>query len=1046
MPNIEPTSSAPSQLDELARAFGCPPLVHLDKDVTFEQLDYLDLLPGRTDVSPNAIAEFEGRPVLYLLNELDGTNLSTAEISNLQRVLANRSEHSCLAIVKPGHLEVYPVNIDRTRIEDVAPEIVAVNDPKAPTFFHSLATGNYVVKGQPTSSDFVFDEIHRLMAVASEALIGALPALDVLSIMGRALFFRFLVDRQIVRVGEIEEVCPFASGNDLRDVFSDAEKASATSAWLDETFNGDLLPLVPGLSSETDTATRRQQYTRYFKRAGKATDGAIFLHLQAILRGWRSLGGNQFQFPLAVDWDDLDFAHIPVGVLSQVYETFSRQWDSSNADTNSVHYTPKQVARLIVSEALAAVSDPTHARILDPACGGGIFLVLAFRELIRKHWESSKRRPSKDVIHHVLYKQLCGFDVSESALRLTALALYITAIELNGTTRPPKILKVPHALKNKVLFNFGAPADVKIQYAFQIGSLSSSVPSEFDGTFDAVIGNPPWTRLRPTAADKDEKRQESELIEALDRQFTSIGRRVLAKRGLEHISKTYKNPDKNPDLPFVWRAMEWAKLKIGVIAFALPGRLILKQAGPGKLARDAIFQSLTVTGILNGADLEKTSVWPKMDLPFLVLFGRNEPPPPDYHFHFLTPLREDSLAAMGGFRLDYQSAQPVSAQSVIDRPWLLKALGTGTVLDVEVQERLTDGRFRSLRSVWEELELPSGVGYKIAAELAQKSADHLFDLPDFVPPADFDIDADALETWWNRQKRTTAHSPGPISLYAPPLVIIPQAPGEDAQRPRAYLAPERRICFSQSYYGYSAAGHLQGETLTSLLYLVAHSKLFRHFCLMRSSRIGASYRTFIKEDLDAFPFPHPALLTEEQRLAIKALASALRHRGSPVQDELDKFIFDLYSIDDDDIVVITDTLSVEEPYRSVRQHAMDWPGKNEVEQFAAYMCEMLQPFFEVTGQKLRIEPCPVPDPRTTWRFLVVATDACVSSVPQALICALMEAASKTAASRVVMALNDGRLLIGLLNRKQFWTRSRARLCALHVSDQWLDTFPVPLAA
>ena len=86
----------------------------------------------------------------------------------------------------------------------------------------------------------------------------------------------------------------------------------------------------------------------------------------------------------------------------------------------------------------------------------------------------------------------------------------------------------------------------------------------------------------------------------------------------------------------------------------------LKQTGNGKAARDAIMRGLTVTGILNGSDLEKTPVWPNMDLPFLLLFARNSRPEPNHQFHFATPIRENPLSSRGQFRLDYKATESVA--------------------------------------------------------------------------------------------------------------------------------------------------------------------------------------------------------------------------------------------------------------------------------------------------------------------------------------------------------------------------------------------------
>jgi hypothetical protein len=1048
MPAASPTPKANPRLEQVAKAVGCPELISLDSEPDAAHLDYLDLLPPRAKLRPDAVAEFQGRPILYLLDGFgDGgeAQVSAGQISELQQLLANRSEHACLAIARPGELHVYPINLDRRAIEHVDPQIIVVAAPDAACFFQSIATGAMRLPGQPASADYVFEEIHRLLQVASDALIGKLAPLDVLSLTGRALFFRFLHDRRIVLPSELNEISPRA--RDLRDVFSSAEKAAATAAWLDETFNGDLLPLVPGLDSETDGEVRRREYRRFFRKAHEDTDGLVFRHLEAILRGYEAAGATQFQLPLAVDWDDLNFAHIPVGVLSQVYETFSRQWDEAHADTTSVFYTPNIVARLVVEEALAGVKDAANAHVLDGACGAGVFLVLAFRRLYRARWEKDGRRPDTAAIHHILYEQLCGFDVSESALRLAALALYITAIELNGTNRPPRILKVPHALKDKVLFNFG-PADLsERKRGFVLGSLGPDVPARFDGRFDVTLGNPPWTRLRPEkGTDETTKAADQARNDLINREFTAIARRVLTARDLPELVREYANPDNNPDLPFVWRATEWTKAG-GVVAFALPARLILKQQGPGKVARDALLQAITVTSILNGSDLEKTPVWPNMDLPFLLLFARNsKPAKPLHHFHFVTPVRENPLCARGEFRIDYQSAQPVAVSDVIAKPWLLKTLGVGSSLDVEVLDKLSATGFSTLGAFWMKHSLRSGEGYNVSPSLRQHSAEDLHDLPDFeLPENGFAIEFTQLLKWREKHRREKAHAPRDKALYQHPLVIVPQTPGEGRDRPKACLSERRRVAFSKSFYGYSAAGHPEAKTLASLLYLVVHSQLWQHFFLTHSSRIGASYRTILKEDLDAFPFPDVAKLTAAQKSRVLALAESLENELIKPWDELDAFIFRLYGLDEDDAIVVRDTVRFGSPYRSARQPAEEPPNEAEAKVFADDLEEMLQPFFEITGQRLvaSILPRAGGDIFPPWRFLTLSLDGRPAAVSAALRARLMRAASRTAASRIVMRIPGDSLLLGLLNQRRFWTRSRARLCGLHISRAWLDAFSLP---
>jgi len=1034
------TSPTLARLARETKKFGCPELVALDGPPTADHLNYLDLLPGRSPAPllPQAVVEFQGRPVLYLIDGIgeDGqAQTSVQEVRGLGQLLANRSEHACLAVVRPGELTVYPLNLDRQKLDRAAPHIITVAAPEAPMFFQSLATGALSLQGQAKQPDYVFEEIHYLLTSASEALDGQLAPLDVLSITGRALFFRFLHDRRIVLPAELEDICPKASN--LKDVFTTAEKAAATSCWLDETFNGDLLPLVEGMDSSIDREARLRAYRKFYRKAHEQTQGAVFRHLEAILRGWKHVGGSAFQ--VTIDWDDFNFAHIPIGVLSQVYETFSRQWDEVNAEKTSVYYTPKNVARLLVEEALAGVKNPEDARVLDAACGAGVFLVLAFRHLVRLHWQKTGQRPDKNTIHRILYQQIRGFDISESALRLAALALYITAIEVNGTTRPPKILKFPRALKNEVLFNFGPKDATERKHGFVLGSLSPDVPAAFNGQFDVVVGNPPWTRLRPTAGIKDGKAEEQARHAAINREFTMIAQRVLRARQLDAEADQYSNPDNNPDLPFLWRAAEWGKPG-GMIAMALPARIILKQSGQGKVARDAMLRGLTVMGILNGSDLEKTAVWPNMDLPFMLLFARNARSDAHHQFYFVTPVRENPLCEKAEFRIDYQAAQAVPVQAAIAKPWLLKTLGVGTTLDVEVLEKLLAADPLRVGQVWNNAGLMSGEGYNISPSLKQHQADHLHNLPDFeLPENGFAIEFNQLQTWKQKHRRDKAHAPRDVKLYRAPLVIVPQTPGEGRDRPKACLSKHRRVAFSKSFYGYSTAGNSDTEILAPLLYLAMHSLLWQHFYLTNSSRIGASYRTILKEDLDAFPFPDPGKLTAAQKRKIVSLAEQLESATPKPWDEIDEFIFGLYGLSKHDATVVRDTVKFGAPYRSVRQPAERPPDPAEADAFGTYLVEMVQPFLKAEGRYLKAWPLAL-IPGTwnpPWRFLLLTTNTEEQVVPPTLVARLMQEASRTAASRVIMELPTGGLLLGLLNQRRFWTLSRARLCGVHIIRQHL---------
>ena len=277
----------------------------------------------------------------------------------------------------------------------------------------------------------------------------------------------------------------------------------------------------------------------------------------------------------------------------------------------------------------------------------------------------------------------------------------MTVIELNEITTPPSAHHATKALHGLVLFDQRTAAE-RIQTGFVLGSLGDAVDDQkFNGVFDVVVGNPPWSVVNNAERSDD-----------LDPVGTEVARRVLTARGLDEVSVAYNNPGGVPDLPFLWRAAEWAK-EGGILAFALDARFILKQTQTGIIARNAWFQAMQVTGILNGSDLEKTAVWGDMKMPWILLWSRNQTPDLETQsFHLATPGAEDELTQRGEFRLDYKSAYQVTAKCVIESPWLCKALAIGSTLDVQVMDRALSGGGEAvdwkLLAIRESGELPGG--------------------------------------------------------------------------------------------------------------------------------------------------------------------------------------------------------------------------------------------------------------------------------------------------------------------------------------------------
>ena len=537
--------------------------------------------------------------------------------------------------------------------------------------------------------------------VADRLAILELKHADVLSLVGGALFFRFLIDRNIVRERDYLAIAP--KSNCLEDCFSNARNSTDTSAWLDDKFNGDLLPL-----------------TDDFHEINRLTAGVAFIHLTAIIKREEPIGDSGWQIPLNFptekrNWGAYDFAHIPVGLLSQVYEQFAWTWERENAEDTSVHYTPRNIAATLVDEAFAKLPKAHEARVLDPACGAGVFLVLAFRRLYQAQWEKTKKRPDTKAIRAILEKQLVGFDISDSALKLAALSLYLTAIELDPKPAPP--VRFIH-LQEKVLFNFRRKK-VDPETGVVAGSLGEHVGARFDGKFDLVLSNPPWTSY-----EGDEQ--------PLAAQLNQLSKKIIARRSNELIAAAYENPDSNPDLPFVWKSTEWCKAG-GRIAMALPARILLKQGKIPCHARATLLKWLEVTGVINCANLRKTKIWPDVDAPFLLLFANNRKPKENHSLRFITPYPDTNLNGLGEMRIDAKATQPVEIQAAIEQPWLWKALSVGTSLDFDVISRIKTAKGIPLNEYWVD-SYATCQGYLLALSQKQNPAAALKVLPDLHSP------------------------------------------------------------------------------------------------------------------------------------------------------------------------------------------------------------------------------------------------------------------------------------------------------------------------
>jgi hypothetical protein len=1008
-----------AEICDWLRQFGArsADVVDLEHAEPEEQIRYLDLIRvperERQAIWPRAVVEVESQPALYVVPAPMGHAFDEPQIVHLCRILAFRAGAEYLGLLEPGRITVYPITLAKGA--QPQPRPTPAGDPLAEALIPALAFPSLdeYDKDRPPTAMAVHKLLYRLLTRTTDALINAgVEELDALSLVGRALFVRFLGDRDVLRDEDVREIC----GVSIKDCFSEPRHAARMSQWLDRTFNGDFLPL-----------TRRGARAWFDELADK-----VFDDLSNVLH--RATPEGQLHLEWGAKWHDLQFDHIPVGLLSQVYEQHAHRFDPVQAKATSVHYTPRHVAEYMVDEVFYSMGgNASRARVLDPAVGGGVFLVAAFRRLAAERWRADGKPPTTKVLRQILYKQLTGFDISEHALRLCSLGLYLTAIELDTQPRPPGRLRFDTPLFGTVLHNV-RPPDARHGY---IGSLSArTVGPEHRGKYDVVIGNPPWTPWKATGGVS-----KAALLEQVEEVEHTI--RAIVENHLDDGEAVrYSMTGKAPDLPFFWRAMEWARPG-GWIALAMRERIVFKQTPSGRRDRNALSRAVRITGILNGTNVRDTSFWPQVRAPFCLIFARNERPDANAAFHFVSPELEKGLNDRGRLRIDSASARRVRLADLRARPALLKALSRGTMLDVNVITYIESRGLPSLGTYWRDQgwEKLMGLGFKVGAEADEaQPAKDLWELPELTSECATSYFINGAMLPRVSRGRALAR-PRERSIYTQPLVLIRETPPVDERRKDAHLALED-IAYNRSFIGISCARHDDPELLARYLFLLFNSRFPLYWTLLTSGKFGIERDVFLVEDIKRVPFRPLEDLPDSAMADIRSLSQSLLDSESDALERVRRWVVSsVYQLGDADSDVIRDTLKVGLPFAESRRYAQERPGTEEMVAYMRSLVGVLESSLERYDRRLTTK---ILHDGSQGPWMVVRLDTHPGRrkrLPQQApipLSHILEKADSLSASHIVVTSPPSTLVIATVAQQRFLTPSRARLTALELIHEHAD--------
>ena len=153
--------------------------------------------------------------------------------------------------------------------------------------------------------------------------------------------------------------------------------------------------------------------------------------------------------------------------LENVISVYEGLIDSNQKKNNGITFTPSFIADYICEYALRKSAAGKRVKIIDPSCGGGVFLLRAIK-VLKKHYCLSARE--------IIENNLFGIDIVQDNVLVSKLILLAACI-LEGTY----------------------VTDIKINLLC-VDSLQSDWSSLFGSNFDAVVGNPPY--VNPHDLDK----------------------------------------------------------------------------------------------------------------------------------------------------------------------------------------------------------------------------------------------------------------------------------------------------------------------------------------------------------------------------------------------------------------------------------------------------------------------------------------------------------------------------------------------------------------
>lgn len=281
----------------------------------------------------------------------------------------------------------------------------------------------------------------------------------------RSLFLLYLEDREATSAefyGTIKD-----GAKEYFDILKDVNATYKLFSALEDKFNGNVFSVLDG----------EQQ---------KVTEDHLKIVRKCFINGYENSGQKE----LFEDWRLFDFKIIRIELLSEIYERFLEESNPKGKKGAGAYYTPTSLVELMLDEVLPTDKQYTeyNVRILDPACGSGIFLVESYKRLLKRYENAHHKKPTDfKELKNILLNNIFGIEKNDQAIIVAAFSLYLALVD----NLDPKTLWISTKLPCLVNDSDHFAKAKEGHNLFCADTIATN--DEIEGiSFDLVVGNPPF--------------------------------------------------------------------------------------------------------------------------------------------------------------------------------------------------------------------------------------------------------------------------------------------------------------------------------------------------------------------------------------------------------------------------------------------------------------------------------------------------------------------------------------------------------------------------